>query len=122
MRFLVDQNLSPLVAKLLRDAGHDAIHTREIGMATSDDASIFDRAATEDRTILSADTDFGTLLAERGTSTPSLVLWRRSQDRRAASVVAILLANLESVEAALTEGAIVVLQEERLRIRRLPLR
>jgi predicted nuclease of predicted toxin-antitoxin system len=122
VRFLVDQNLSPLVAKLLRDAGHDAIHTREIGMATSDDASIFDRAATEDRTILSADTDFGTLLAERGTSTPSLVLWRRSQDRRAASVVAILLANLESVEAALTEGAIVVLQEERLRIRRLPLR
>ena len=122
MRFLVDQNLSPLVAKLLREAGHDAIHTREIGMATADDADIFDRAAAEDRTIVSADTDFGTLLAERAASRPSLVLWRRSEDRRATSVVAILLANLDSVETALIEGAVVVLQEERLRIRRLPLR
>lgn len=104
MRFLVDQNLSPLVAKLLRDAGHDAIHTREIGMATSDDADIFDRAAAEGRTIVSADTDFGTLLAERATSQPSLVLWRRSQDRRASAVVALLLANLDSVETALADG------------------
>jgi predicted nuclease of predicted toxin-antitoxin system len=122
VRFLVDQNLSPLVAKLLRDAGHDAIHTREIGMERSDDADIFDRAAAEDRTIVSADTDFSTLLAQRGASRPSLVLWRRSQDRRAASVAAVLLANLESVEAALSEGAIVVLREDRLRVRPLPLR
>ena len=53
------------LAELLRDAGHDAVHTREIGMARSSDAEIFDRAAQEARTIVSADTDSGTLLAER---------------------------------------------------------
>lgn len=122
MRFLVDQNLSPQVAELLRDAGHEAVHTREVGMERSDDDAIFDRAAAEDRTIVSADTDFGTLLAERATSRPSVVLWRRTHDRRAASVVALLLANLTFIEQALAEGAIVVFQEERLRVRRLPLR
>lgn len=42
MRFLVDQNLSPHVAEHLRDAGHEAVHTREIGMERSDD----DRSST----------------------------------------------------------------------------
>ena len=56
MKFLIDQNLSPLVAKLLRDAGHDAIHIREIGMERSDDADILDRAAADDQTIVSEDT------------------------------------------------------------------
>lgn len=71
---------------------------------------------------MSADTDFVTLLAARATSRPSVVLWRCTHDRRAGSVVALLLANLTSIEEALAEGAIVVFQEERLRVRRLPLR
>jgi len=34
MRLLVDENLSPRVARLLREAGHDAAHVVEIGLAT----------------------------------------------------------------------------------------
>ena len=121
MKFLVDQNRSPLIAQALRAAGHDAVHTFEIGLDRALDTTLFALAASEQRIIVSADTDFATLLAEAGATAPSVILFRVRHVRRAADQAALLLANLDDIAADLEAGAIVVIRDDRLRIRPLPI-
>ena len=72
MKFLIDNAVSPEVAELLRAAGHDAVHVRDRGMADAADEQLMALAVTEERVIVSADTDFGTLIILRGETRPSV--------------------------------------------------
>jgi predicted nuclease of predicted toxin-antitoxin system len=121
VKFLIDNNLSPLLADALKAAGHDAVHLRDLRMQAATDHVVLERAKADERILVSADTDFGGLLARSGASTPSVILIRRLAGRRAAEQAAIILANLDQVAEDLTAGAIVVLHEDSLRVRRLPM-
>jgi predicted nuclease of predicted toxin-antitoxin system len=121
VKFLIDNNLSPLLADALKAAGHDSVHLRDRGMQAATDHAVLEHARADERILVSADTDFGGLLARSGTSTPSVILIRRLAGRRAAEQAAIILANLDQVAEDLTAGAIVVLHEDSLRVRRLPM-
>ncbi|HET8684673.1 MAG TPA: DUF5615 family PIN-like protein [Micromonosporaceae bacterium] len=121
MRFLVDECLSIRLAELLVDAGHDAVHVVGCSLAGVSDERVLARALADDRILLSADTDFGEILAHSGAATPSVVLFRRS-DRTPDTLSAILLVNLDVITDDLKAGAFVVITEDRMRIRRLPLR
>lgn len=120
MKFLVDNALSPIIAKGLKEAGFDAVHVRDINMRSSADEIIFEHARQNDRIIVSADTDFGTLLALRKYSKPSVILFRTT-DKRPQSQLSLLLTNIAEIEDALTAGSIVVFEDSRIRIRELPI-
>lgn len=119
MRFLVDESLSARVASLLRTSGHDAVHVGDRDLLGARDDAVMAAAAQERRVVLSADTDFGELLALGRHPGPSVVIFRRAP-RRPESQVSILLASLPDTEQELTRGAILVLTPGHARLRLLP--
>ncbi len=122
MRFLVDQCLSPDFAAALASAGHDVVHARDVGMQRALDAEVLELARGHDRVLLSADTDFGTILAQTAATGPSVVIFRRTTARRPSEQASLLLTNLPAISESLDEGSVVVIEEGRMRVRRLPLR
>jgi predicted nuclease of predicted toxin-antitoxin system len=121
VKFLLDENLSERLAELLRDAGHDAVHVKPLGLSTAPDTTILARAAEESRVLISGDTDFGALVAVGHRREPSVILYRRERPRRPEAQATLLLAYLDRVAAALEDGAIVVIEETRIRVRELPI-
>lgn len=120
MKFLIDNALSPTIAKGLTEKGYDAIHVRDIGMAAASDPEIFDFAIDEDRILISADTDFGALLAFRQSSKPSFILFRQT-DKHPTSQLNFLLTHLPTLKKELLSGCVVVFEDQRIRIRSLPI-
>jgi predicted nuclease of predicted toxin-antitoxin system len=121
LRFLIDNALSPLFSKLLKDNGYDSIHVRDIHLQKCSDDEIFDYAQKDNRIIVSADTDFGTIIALRNERFPSIIIFRRTRNRKPAEQFDLLISNLNEIESNLETGSIVIIEDNRIRIRELPI-
>jgi predicted nuclease of predicted toxin-antitoxin system len=122
VNFLVDENLSPRVAELLAKAGHDAVHVRDLRAAGAPDTAIMALALADRRVIVSADTDFGALLAYTRATEPSVILVRELLELRPPDLVTIVLNHLDVIEPHLLTGAIAAFTTSGIRVRALPLR
>lgn len=120
MRLLLDESLSRRLGKPLSEVGHDVVHVAGLGLLAQPDTVIMDAAREDDRVLVAADTDFGTLLALSGAGRPSVLLLR-GRGRTRADRATLITEALARVQKELAEGALVVLDGDRLRIRVLPI-
>ena len=121
MKFLIDQNRSPHLAELLRNSGHDAVHTSELGLERAEDRELLMLATDQGRILVSGDTDFGALLAMSRATLPSVILFRTRHMTRAQHQAEVILRHLDEVAEDLDHGVILVITDDRIRVRRLPL-
>lgn len=120
MRFLSDVGISRSTTTELRRRGHDVLHLREEGLQRLPDDRILELAQHERRIVLTFDLDFGDLLALGAHSFPSVVIFRL-QDQTPASVTPRLLKLMDERKTELEAGAIVIIEDRRYRLRRLPI-
>jgi predicted nuclease of predicted toxin-antitoxin system len=66
LKFIVDQQLPPLLAAWLRQQGFDALHTRELDRRDASDDEIWAAACADAATVISKDEDFVQLQTVRG--------------------------------------------------------
>jgi predicted nuclease of predicted toxin-antitoxin system len=121
MRFLVDMPISPRTADWLAERGHDAVHAFSIGLGDASDRVLLDRAAREERIVITADTDFPHLLALSGEMAPGVILFRGG-DYTQQETQQLLAQVLEAVPESTLGHSICVVDRTRIRCRALPLR
>jgi predicted nuclease of predicted toxin-antitoxin system len=121
MRFLADAGISPKTVAFLLRIGHDAVHVRELGMQRAVDRLLIENAQAEDRILLTFDLDFGEILALGVLVRPSVVIFRLT-DERADAVNRRIEGVLFEQAEALASGALILVEDARYRIRRLPIR
>jgi predicted nuclease of predicted toxin-antitoxin system len=121
MKILIDMNLSPSWARVLNEAGIEAIHWSEIGLATTPDPAIMAYAAANGFVILTNDLDFGIALAIADREKPS-VAQIRGEDLRPGSTGTHVVLALRQMRVELEAGALLTIDPKRTRLRLLPLR
>ena len=121
MRIVVDMNLSPDWVPILQTEGHEAVHWATVGDASAPDAEIMDWARKSRHIVFTNDLDFGTALALTRGVGPS-VIQLRTQDVAPKEIRWLVLDALKGFQEQLHEGALVVVDRNRLRIRLLPLK
>ena len=81
MRFIVDAQLPPALARWLTAQGHEAEHVFDVGFAEASDASVWPRALELAAVVVTKDEDFA-LRAQMGTHGPPIVWVRYGNVRR----------------------------------------
>jgi predicted nuclease of predicted toxin-antitoxin system len=101
VRFLVDAQLPPALARRLEAWGHVAEHVADVGMAAAPDHGIRAYAARVGAAIVTKDEDFAVWrLLHDGPA----VVWLRLGNTRRLALIARMEAELPAIVAALEKG------------------
>jgi predicted nuclease of predicted toxin-antitoxin system len=118
VKFVIDMNMGPEWIACLASAGYEAVHWSSVGPRDESDEEIMQWARDNDHAVLTADLDFGARLVRRGEAGPSVVQLR-TDDTLVRLVGSLVLAAIRQTQADLSGGALVTIESERYRVRRL---
>lgn len=121
VRFLADMNLSPVTVAALAADGVDIARVSDLLPVNASDEKILDLARREGHVVITQDLDFSALLALGGYHQPSLVTLRLFNNDPDV-VTQRLRQVLPQIEAVLSQGCAVTVEDSSVRVRRLPIR
>jgi predicted nuclease of predicted toxin-antitoxin system len=105
VRFVIDAQLPPALARRLEALGHHAEHVADRGLVSASDDAIRDYAASVDAVIVTKDEDF---VVRRLLAGGPPVVWMRMGNTRRAALLARVEADLPAIVAALERGETLV--------------
>ena len=117
---LLDQGLPRGLVTLLSNAGVEAEHVGELGMASSKDREILKYSKNKKRTIVTLDSDFHSLLALNADSLPS-VIRIRIEGLKAENYLPLIQMVIAQCDDDLKSGCVISVQETQIRLRHLPI-
>jgi predicted nuclease of predicted toxin-antitoxin system len=120
VKIVIDMNLGKDWIQCLVGGGHKAIHWSSVGEASASDSEIMAWAGENAHSVLTADLDFGTLLAESNAASPSVIQLRTSNTLADYAGPKVLFA-LQKAQLEITDGALVTVDHDRYRVRPLPI-
>ncbi len=124
MKFLLDMALSPKSVEFLKNNGYDVVRVNEVIEKIKDkpieDIEIYEFAIKNNYTIITADLDFGEILAYSKSSRPSTIVLR-IEDFQVKNVNEKLKLALPKIKDELDEGSIIIIERHRIRIKKLPI-
>jgi predicted nuclease of predicted toxin-antitoxin system len=112
--------ISPRVALWLNSLGHNAIHISENNLHKLSDDLIIEKAITENRVVLTADMDFGQLLALDSYGKVSIIQFRVSNFKSDYLISKMELV-FEEFKDRLNDNFIITVEDNRIRFRLLPI-
>jgi predicted nuclease of predicted toxin-antitoxin system len=121
IRLLADVHISPKTVGDLQKQGYEIMRSSEVLPANAPDINILEFARIENWVVLTQDLDFSMLVALSRYSQPSLITLRLSS-AKPDIVTQKLLDILPQIEEVLQEGSAITIQDESIRIRKLPVR
>ena len=120
MKILIDMNLSPDWTAAFAVADIESVHWSAVGDPRAEDIEIIKYARAHGYIVFTHDLDFGTILALTHAEGPS-VIQVRTQDTLPQSLAHTLISVVRDNKSALDQGALIVVDEARARVRILPL-
>lgn len=120
MRFLLDMNISPELCSRLKAAGLEAVHWSSVGAHNARDEIIMGYAREHKQVVVTHDLDFGSVLAITHAAGPSVVQVR-TEDVLSDRFILLISAAVKQFDSELRSGALVIVDEDRSRVRVLPI-
>lgn len=115
LKFLTDENISPRVVSFFRQKGFDVIDVKEERWHGTEDKRLMEMAYKAKQFIITHDVDFGTLAINEGVSFYGII-YLRLKNVKVSNVITVL-EKLLMLDTGLQEGALIVVEDTRVRMR-----
>lgn len=106
MKFIVDAQLLPALARFLASLGEEAIHVLDVGLLEASDSAIWDFAIKNNWIIITKDDDFQ--FRASVTSQPPQIIWVRVGNCTKQRLIEIFKVHWDALKHELEAGAVLV--------------